>query len=228
MQIQIWLTDELEVQTAKCECPRGLEICHHIAATLLASHYELSKTDGDCSWAPKPTDSSQVKTIDEIFNIAKPPKVTNRNLNENEIQELFEKLQGVPPVGFLWLLRSYFDDDNNDDSNNNNEILDSIDVQHFILSHEFDTADDKTFYLQRKMELNSAQINNIMNITNGQADNVDWFVVRKNRITASNFGKVINSVHRNRFPPSLFSTLFGEQNTLIRKKPLFHFKNVSY
>ncbi|KAG4076972.1 hypothetical protein HA402_015959 [Bradysia odoriphaga] len=60
------------------------------------------------------------------------------------------------------------------------------------------------------MRLNAKTISDILEITNGQTNNVDWFVIRKNRITASNFGKIINSANRNRFPPSLFSSLYGD------------------
>lgn len=203
------MTEELEVQSATCKCPRGLEICHHIAATLLAAHYEFSKTDGDCSWASRRNDAPEVHTIDEVFNIKKPPRVTDRNLTQAELRELFEKLKEIPPVGFRWLLRTYFDEDIDGDAVND-AILDSIDVVRVILSPEFDQTDHKTDFLKEKLKLTSSTISQILNITSGQANSVDWFVVRKNRITASNFGKVINSASRNRFPPSLFSSLYGK------------------
>ena len=48
-------------------------------------------------------------------------------------------------------------------------------------------------------------------VTKGQAENPLWFIYKKGRITASNFGKVIRSIESGRKPPvSLFKTLLGE------------------
>lgn len=189
-----------------------MEICHHIGATLLAAHYELSKTDSDCCWAPVPRDNLQTKTVDEVFNLKKQPRVTNRNLTEDEVQELYGKLSDIPPVGFKWILSSLFDEQNERKANNseNDQLLDSIDVAHLIRSAEFDSVIDKTEFLKGKLKLTREKVSEISKMTIGQSSNVDWLVVRTNRITASNFGKIISSVKRNRFPPSLFSSLYGK------------------
>lgn len=177
---------------------------------LFAAHYEISKTDVSCSWAPTPTDHSDVKTIEELFNIEKHKRVTNRNLNEAELNELFQSLLEIPPVGFRWILRSYFEDDEvNNADGANDAIIDSIDIKYILLSKEAIQAPDKTEFLKEKFKVTADTINKVMILTIGQAQNVNWHVARMNRITASNFGKVIGSVNRNRYPPSLFSTLLS-------------------
>ena len=50
--------------------------------------------------------------------------------------------------------------------------------------------------------------------------------MRKGRITASNFGKVLKAIKRNRYPPSLMKTLLGQYATdkaavLLNLKLLF-------
>lgn len=97
----ILLTEEFQIESAKCECPRGIEICHHIAATLFAPRYKISKTDVSCSWVPKLTDASQINTVREVYSVKKP----NLNSNDDEIQELYQCIFKIPPVGFRWHLR---------------------------------------------------------------------------------------------------------------------------
>ncbi|KAF5283116.1 hypothetical protein FQA39_LY17423 [Lamprigera yunnana] len=42
-----------EIEKCPCNCPRGLDICHHMAALALFAHYNLSITDKACSWLKK-------------------------------------------------------------------------------------------------------------------------------------------------------------------------------
>lgn len=47
-------------------------------------------------------------------------------------------------------------------------------------------------------------------MTVGQSSNPSWSLVRKYRLTASNFGRVLDGCKRNSYPPSLYKTLFGK------------------
>lgn len=47
-------------------------------------------------------------------------------------------------------------------------------------------------------------------ISRGQRLNSNWLKFRRGRLTASNFGVVLDAIKRNRFPDSLFKTLLGE------------------
>lgn len=55
--------------------------------------------------------------------------------------------------------------------------------------------------------MNEDQIQQIAALTVGQKDNCLWSAVRRNRLTASNFGCVLAAVKRNRYPVSLFKRL---------------------
>ncbi|KAG4078515.1 hypothetical protein HA402_009227 [Bradysia odoriphaga] len=103
------------------------------------------------------------------------------------MRNLLDDLEKVSPVGMKWILKSHFNIDVvvNEDSALNDALIDSVDIAHFILSPEFDKTSDKTKFLKEKMKLNADTILEISKITKGQASNVDWFVIRKNRITAN-------------------------------------------
>ncbi|KAG5880647.1 hypothetical protein JTB14_015623 [Gonioctena quinquepunctata] len=61
----------------------------------------------------------------------------------------------------------------------------------------------------------------VAELTIGQAQNEKWLVCRKHRLTASNFGVVLGTCKRNRFPESLFKRLAGAYN-------LDHIKSVQW
>lgn len=183
------LSDDFRIESAKCQCPRGLKICQHIAAVLFASQYDISDTD---TWDPKPTDSAQVVTVSEVFNIKHPTE----DLDKSGVAALFESLLKIPP-------------DEIPKGESQDTVLELTDVRDVILSKEFIEAENGVNFLKKKLQLTPNSILNVMTRTIGQSSNPHWHFARKNRITASNFGKVLDSVNRNNFPPSLFSTLYG-------------------
>ena len=103
--VQIFLTSEFEIEIATCECPRGLDICHHIAAGMFATRYELSKTDVACSWTPQASKRENVKTWRELHNIKKPERVSQRDLLPEEIDEFGKETSEELSCGFAWLLK---------------------------------------------------------------------------------------------------------------------------
>ncbi|CAG9763629.1 unnamed protein product [Ceutorhynchus assimilis] len=48
--------------------------------------------------------------------------------------------------------------------------------------------------------------------TVGQVSNERWYLARKYRLAANKFGLIISACKRNRYPESLFETLFGSYN----------------
>lgn len=58
-------------------------------------------------------------------------------------------------------------------------------------------------------------ITEVAKITTGQTQNENWYLARKYRITASNFGSILACCARNRFPPSLFKSLMGKFNHIV-------------
>jgi len=62
------LLNEFSISDAHCSCPRGVAICHHIAALALYTHYNISSTDKACSWSARPVNvSSHIKNINDMY-----------------------------------------------------------------------------------------------------------------------------------------------------------------
>lgn len=122
--------------------------------------------------------------------------MTDRDLTIEEITELWEKLRKLPPVGFTWLLRP-------EPAFVTNPVFRLPEIGTILLSKEYAEAIDSTIFLKEKLQLSEALIVQIAEMTAGQTSNSSWFIVRQHRITASNFGKVLNAIKINRFPPSV-------------------------
>lgn len=186
-----------------CECPRGVEICHHIGATMLAAHYRLSKTDVSCSWLPrKSRGDNQLKTISEIYGIPKQRRLTHSNLKESDIDELVERLNQLPPVGFAWLLKK--------ESAEDVIVKQVIDIQSVLLSNDFAVAENQTSYLTEVLKLLPSKIIEIAEATPGQKNKMDWYTVRRLRISSSSFGVLIDCILKKRYPQSLYKRLAGK------------------
>lgn len=67
-------------------------------------------------------------------------------------------------------------------------------------------------FLQEKLSVTDETISLVANATIGQSSNEQWLVIRKYRLTASNFGAVLAACKRGRFPPSLFRQLTDGYN----------------
>lgn len=172
-----------------------------MAALAIFGHYNVSVTDKACSWNNKAyAPSSEVKTITEMF----PPKVHRSiasDLSVQEIEDFKNKLKVFDgSVGFSWLLSN--------EMPANSEIL-VVDIEDLIFSEIYMQADDKTNFLIEKLQICDEKIMEISKSTVGQAQNENWLVYRKHRLTASNFGIVLGACRRNRYPKSLFKRLTG-------------------
>ena len=83
-------------------------------------------------------------------------------------------------------------------------------VEEIIFSEEFLSIQgyqSQIEYLHEKLKVNINLIPDIGGLTKGQRDNPLWHLVRKGRLTASNFGCVLNA---KRATPSLIKRLLGE------------------
>jgi hypothetical protein len=61
-----------------------------------------------------------------------------------------------------------------------------------------------------KLYISEKDIDDIQACTIGQSKNPNWVLMRKGVITASNFRKVCECVHKDKNPPSLIKTLLGQ------------------
>ncbi|CAG9763801.1 unnamed protein product [Ceutorhynchus assimilis] len=202
---------------ATCICPRGIK-CHHIAALALFGHYHISVTDKACAWnaPPKPKDGP-VKCAEELYP-PKPYTALEGGVPEASINRLKERLRSFGnTVGFTWLL--------NEESINPLENRFAI-IEEIISSKDFLEATDKVSVFRQKCAVDDHSIKDIAATTTGQVSNEKWFLVRKFRLTASNFGAIIAACQRNRFPVSLFKTLLAIQwGRTHEKDALDHLKS---
>ena len=83
-------------------------------------------------------------------------------------------------------------------------------INEIITSQEFLSVQGKEnqiAYIQDKVKISNDAVETIATITRGQRTNPLWHHVRKGRLTASNFGSVLNA---GRITPSLLKRLLGE------------------
>ncbi|XP_071104760.1 uncharacterized protein [Haliotis cracherodii] len=85
-------------------------------------------------------------------------------------------------------------------------------VEYAVLSQAYMEEPCKQSWLSRALLLSPSRIADIAKRTAGQRTNPLWCIVRKHRITASNFGAVLRSIGRNRYPTSLMKRLLSAFN----------------
>nr|CAI5837660.1 unnamed protein product [Callosobruchus analis] len=62
--------DSHTIVNHNCSCPRGLDLCHHMAALLYYGHYNISSTDTERQWGVSGrvvTEEEPVLSIDQMF-----------------------------------------------------------------------------------------------------------------------------------------------------------------
>lgn len=169
---------------------------------MFAARYEISKTDIPCSWVPTPDKSDTTKSWKELYNIPKPKRVSQRDLTEEEISEFGKQLRNELCCGFGWILKDEPEESETVD-------IDLVDVNAILSSDDFLNAQNQTDWLREKMKVTEDSIRLIAASTTDQRLSVNWHHARRLRITASNFGVLISSIQRSRFPKSLFDRLIG-------------------
>lgn len=69
-------------------------------------------------------------------------------------------------------------------------------IEDLIFSNEYISAICKKDWLRRALHLTPDKIIDVAVQTSGQRDNPMWAVVRKHRITASNFGPILSAIEK--------------------------------
>lgn len=195
------LLKSTEIEKCSCNCPRGLDVCHHMAALALFAHYNLSITDKACSWLRKKSVDEAV-TANMCFPISKEYSPLAAPIEEKAVNELFEELSLCGPTHMKWLMSA------------EPGIPDDIvpDIEKLLFSMEYNLSSNKTEYLLTHLKLEERKIDEVANMTIGQFENPMWLIIRKHRLTASNFGRIIKAAKSSKFPASLFKSLTGSYN----------------
>lgn len=193
-----------EIKTAECTCPRGKVKCHHMAALLICCHHNISVTDKQCQWSvPKQDQTSCIKTVEEMYPISKNYMCTTVHNTDNLKEEIYNKLREKKcSISLSWLLSP------------EPNVQDSLphDIGSIFNSLEYLQATNKRVFLEEKARIDEEGRHFISEITVGQTASKEWSVLRQNRLTASNFGRVLNACKRDKYPPSLFKQICGEYN----------------
>ncbi|KAJ8963998.1 hypothetical protein NQ314_005210 [Rhamnusium bicolor] len=220
----IFLSSEGDIQKASCNCPKGLDVCHHMASLAIFAHKNLSVTDAACKWSEvKPSQEDTILTAEMCFASSSHPFFPLlKEISEESVEQFKTDLKACGPTGLGWLLSP--------EPTINEETV--VDVEQLLFSEEYGNHGDKISFLKKKLSLTKDRIVEVQKLTVGQMNNPAWYIARKHRLTASNFGQVMKACKRGRFPPTLFQTLTGaspdgiiDDDTLIEVECPFKYKD---
>lgn len=175
-----------------------------MCALAIFAHNNLSVTDVACKWSkPKSPKEEIPMTAEECF----PPTTTHHfklleDISDESVNNFKEDLKKCGHTGLGWLFMS-------EPPLETHHLV--IDIEQLICSEEYIKAEVKTSFLKERLKISSEDILKIQTATIGQSSNPTWLMVRKHRLTASNFGRVLKACRRSKFPPSLFQTLTGKK-----------------
>lgn len=171
-----------------------------MASFALHCRYNISSTDSACKWSrPKPPVAQVPKRIENVYPIPSTNRVTDRPANVTRF------LGNVQPfsVAFAWILR---------DNPNKDAIKLVPCIEEICLSQEFQDAPSKGDFLEETLKVNETTIRMVEEATKGQRSNANWLMIKKLRLTASNFGKIISAIKRGKYSKSLYHSLITQTN----------------
>lgn len=200
---QIYLDESNNVKSTECDCPRGAFKCSHAACVFVYGIWNLSRTDVECSWKKRKTTSLSQMSIEEMFPPTKQGyECLIRKPNQEDRAELYSQLRQYGRfTGLCWLMSP---------EPQPPKQLAVPTIEEIIFSEEFmslPTDNEQIEYLKSKVAVDLDTVKKISSLTSGQRNNPSWHLVRKGRLTASNFGCVLNA---KRTTPSLIKRLLGE------------------
>ena len=196
------MDEQHEIKSTECECPRGAFKCSHAAALFIHGIHNLSRTDVECQWRKRKSNTSlSAQAVAEMFPQPKKYTALGRKPVQVDRAQLYEDLKQYGRfTGLCWLLSP--------EPPAFNELPIPT-IEDIIFSEEF----LQTRGLQqldcfvRRSRILEEDILKISRVTVGQRDNPAWHLARRGRLTASNFGSVLKA---KRVTPSLLKRLLGE------------------
>ncbi|PFX32846.1 putative RNA-directed DNA polymerase from transposon BS [Stylophora pistillata] len=201
---KIYLDEEKNIKSTDCQCPRGNFKCGHAAALFIHGLYTLNRTDVECQWRQRKATNFLLPSVQEMFPPAKPGyRALLRDPTCEERSDLFQKLKNYGKfTGLYWLMSP--------EPENQSGSLSVATVDDMIFQEEclqLQGAGVQRQYFLEKVKVDWKTIEDVSRLTSGQRDNPSWQMIRKGRLTASNFGLALNA---KRVTPSLIKRLLGE------------------
>ena len=137
----------------------------------------------ECSWN-KPKSVPEVKSVEELYPTNNTYSPLTREITDEDRASFYEELKEYgQSTGLMWILSL----------EPKIRSLSVKTVDEIILSEEFIRHQMKKEYLLQKLQISSDDRQIIHDFTIGQRDNPSWLLLRKGRLTASNFGHILNS-----------------------------------
>ena len=197
------MDEQHEIKSSDCECPGGAFKCSHAAALFIHGIHNLSRTDVECQWRKRKSNTSlSAQAVAEMFPPPKKYTALGRKPVQVDRAQLYEDLKQYGGfTGLCWLLSS--------EPPAFNELPIPT-IEDIIFSEEFPQTrglQQQLDCLVRRSRILEEDILKISRITVGQRDNPAWHLARRGRLTASNFGSVLKA---KRVTPSLLKRLLGE------------------
>lgn len=202
-KVTIYLDEEHEIKSTECECPRGVFKCSHAAALFIHGIHKLSRTNVECQWRKRKSNTSlSTQAVTEMFPPPKRYSALSRKPTQADRCALYEDLKEYGRfTGLCWLFSPEPPIANQ---------LPFPTIEEIIFCDEFLQATGRQQQLDCLVRLSRLQETDILRVselTAGQRDNPAWFLARRGRLTASNFGSVLKA---KRITPSLIKRLLGE------------------
>ncbi|PFX29435.1 Exonuclease [Stylophora pistillata] len=205
-KVTIYLDENLEIKNTECECPRGEFKCSHAAAIFIYGIHNLSRTDLECQWKRK-RKAESVQSASQMFPA--PPKKKDysplaRDPSREDRMWLYSELKRYGKfTGTCWILSP---------EPQPATPLPIKTIEDIIYSEGFlmaSTKEKQLEYLIENAKVEERTINVVSTLTAGQRNSPAWHQARRGRLTASNFGSVLQA---KRVTPSLIKRLLGEYN----------------
>eukprot|EP00795_Rhopilema_esculentum_P005378 gene5378-553_t len=181
-KVTVFLRND-EIISSECECPRGSYKCAHAAAIIIHGIHNLSRTDVECEWK-KQKASLDVKSVEELYPCPKEYNCLKRQFNDDDRSWFYQELKKYGSfTGTLWLLSP----------EPAKALLPITPVEDIIVSSEFINHNNQREYLVKRLEITAEQRLKVNQVTIKQQENPSWHILRKGRLTASNFGSVLKA-----------------------------------
>lgn len=142
-------------------------------------------------------------TVEELFP-ARPHRSTNREVTDDEKLKFLNSLEEYgDAVGFSWLLRK---------EPSHDTAVDLPDVEDMLFSENYLSSTNKEEYLKNMLAVSHKKMCAIAKDTIEQIKSPKWIQAKKNRLTSSNFGAILECLGRQeqssrKIPVSLFRWL---------------------
>ncbi|KAG1671735.1 Exonuclease [Nymphon striatum] len=177
---------------------------HHAAALFIHGIYNLSRTDVECQWKRLRQKGETTKAACELFLLTKAYSTLSREPTSEDRKGLFKELYGYGRFTAMCWLKSP------EPTTKPHNLLASI-VNDILQSKDFTekSKDQQMKYFRDTMSLNKNTIKSVAELTCGQRVKDSWHMIRKGRLTASDFGHVLQS---KRVSPSLMKRLVSEHD----------------